>query len=58
MAVKTKPEGKKSVGFTLKVRTAGKILEETILHPGKTSRIVADPEKDTVTVTRNDNSRS
>jgi hypothetical protein len=41
---------KRSVNLILKVRTAGKILEETVLHPRKTSRIVIDSDKETVTV--------
>ena len=54
MAVKARtPKTKKRPSLMMKVRAAGKVLEETVLHPGKTSRIVLDVEKDTITVSRN-----
>lgn len=54
MAVKVRqPDKKVAPSLLLRVRAAGKVLEETLLHPTKTSRIVMDAEKNTVTVTRN-----
>jgi hypothetical protein len=48
----TKSANKPSTGLLLKLRVAAKVLEETVLHPGKTSRIMVDRERGTVTVTR------
>jgi hypothetical protein len=40
-------------GLILRLRAMGKVLEESLLHPGKTSRIIMDTEKSTIRVERN-----
>ena len=49
---------KKRPSLLLRVRAAGKIVEESILHPSGTSYVIMDPEKGTVTVRRNGNKAS
>lgn len=40
------------LGLGIRLKVIGKLVEETILHPTKTSRILIDPETSAISVER------